>query len=108
LTQAASFVEKARLFPGTVFVVGADTAARVIVPRYYGESAAAMCDALTEIAGLGCRFLVAGRVDRDGRYISLDDLPVPPEFASLFAGIPRSDFQLDISSTALRNHGATP
>lgn len=29
---------QARLFPGCAFVVGADTAKRIIDPRYYGNS----------------------------------------------------------------------
>ena len=37
LTRAPTFVEKARLLPGTAFAVGADTAARILEPRYYGE-----------------------------------------------------------------------
>ncbi len=30
--------QQARLFPGCAFVVGADTAKRIIDPRYYGNS----------------------------------------------------------------------
>ena len=36
LTRAASFARKAELFPGTAFVLGWDTAVRVIDPKYYG------------------------------------------------------------------------
>ncbi|OYV85503.1 MAG: hypothetical protein B7Z73_13455, partial [Planctomycetia bacterium 21-64-5] len=36
LTRAATFVEKAVLFPATTFVVGADTLSRIANPRYYG------------------------------------------------------------------------
>src|SRR5436305_1581127 len=34
LTRAALFTEKAALFPGATFVVGADTATRLLDPRY--------------------------------------------------------------------------
>jgi hypothetical protein len=36
LTRAPTFVEKSRLFPGTTFVVGADTAERLFGAQYYG------------------------------------------------------------------------
>ena len=42
LSRAALFVEKAALFPGCVFVLGYDTAARLVDPRYYGGAASAM------------------------------------------------------------------
>src|SRR5262249_18559734 len=38
LTRAPTFLEKARLFGGAVFVVGADTAVRIVQPRFYGDS----------------------------------------------------------------------
>ena len=37
--NAPTFVEKARLYPGTTFLVGYDTAARILQTRYYGNSA---------------------------------------------------------------------
>src|SRR5258708_9641995 len=37
LTRAPTFVEKSRLFPGTIFVVGADTADRLFWARHYGD-----------------------------------------------------------------------
>ncbi|MFW6070306.1 MAG: hypothetical protein ACOC9X_04590, partial [bacterium] len=60
--NAPTFVEKSRLYPGATFVVGFDTAVRIIHPRYYGDSEAAMRQALADIDERGCRFLVAGRL----------------------------------------------
>ncbi len=40
LTHAPTFLEKSRLFPGAVFVVGIDTAVRIVDPRFYGDSVA--------------------------------------------------------------------
>ena len=37
LTRVPTFVEKARLLPGAMFVVGTDTLRRITDPRYYGE-----------------------------------------------------------------------
>jgi len=103
LTRAPTFVEKSRLFPGTVFVVGADTAARIVDARFYQDSPERMAAALAELRAAGCRFLVAGRVNAAGRFLGLEDLAIPAEFADLFRGIPAGAFRLDISSTQLRS-----
>src|SRR5207253_2225903 len=55
LTRAPTFVEKARLFPGAVFVVGVDTAVRIVQPRFYGGSEEGMRTAMGEIRERGCR-----------------------------------------------------
>jgi hypothetical protein len=102
LTRAPTFVEKASLFPGVVFVVGADTAERIVAPRYYQESEARLLEALEQIRVQGCRFLVAGREDRQGRFLGPDDLAIPDAYRGLFQAIPRSKFDVRISSTALR------
>lgn len=38
LSRAALFLEKARLFPNTKFIVGLDTALRVLDKKYYSNS----------------------------------------------------------------------
>lgn len=103
-SHAATFVEKARLFPQSTFVVGYDTAVRIVHPRYYGDSKRQMRDALDEIRRLGCRFLVAGRKSSDGQFHAAPSLTVPPGFDSLFQPMP--GFRHDISSTELRKSGA--
>jgi hypothetical protein len=102
LTRAATFLDKARIFPGVVFVVGADTAWRIVEPRYYGNDPQAVVRALGEIRELGCRFLVAGRPDASGKYIRAEDVPWPAEFRDMIATIPPDTFHVDISSTQLR------
>jgi nicotinamide mononucleotide (NMN) deamidase PncC len=102
LTRAPTFLEKARLFPGAAFVIGADTAERLVAARYYGDSAERMGAALQEIADRGCSFLVAVRVDRAGRVRGLSDVAVPERFAGLFVAIPESRFRLDSSSSDIR------
>ena len=104
-STAPTFIEKARIFPGTTFVVGYDTAARILHPRYYGNSHEALREALREIEELECHFLVAGRMDENGRFAQIDDLPIPQKFQGLFRGIPVSAFRQDISSTELRRLG---
>jgi hypothetical protein len=104
VTHAPVYYEKARLFPGCAFVIGWDTAVRLVDPRYYGGSEAKMLMALEETRRLGCRFLVAGRVD-NGVFRTLDDVALPQEFREMFATIPESAFRYDISSTQLRKAG---
>jgi hypothetical protein len=100
LSRAALFVEKADLYPGSVFVVGYDTAARIVEPRYYG-GAAARDAALAHIRARGCRFVVAGRVER-GVFRTLRDIVVPAELADLFIELPEAAFRVDLSSTEIR------
>ena len=100
IDSAATFVEKSALFPGTVFVVGADTAVRIVDPRYYGGDEHAMRAGLEKVRANGGSFLVAGR-EIAGRYVGFDelDLAVAPD---LFAELPESAFRLDISSSQIR------
>jgi nicotinamide mononucleotide (NMN) deamidase PncC len=102
LTQAPLITQKADVFPGAVFVVGADTAERLVEPRFYEGSHERMLAALAHIRNQGCRFLVAGRLDADGRFRQLSDLPIPADFADLFTPIPAEMCRVDLSSTALR------
>lgn len=102
LTRAPTFLEKSRLFPRTTFVIGADTAERLIAPRYYGDDEARMHVALEEIGNAGGSFLVAVRIDAAGRVRALTDIPVPRRFAELFSEIPEHRFRLDTSSSEIR------
>jgi len=102
LTRAPTYREKAELFPGCVFVVGADTAARVVQPRFYSNSQERMGEALARFRAANCRFLTAGRIDKDGRFLGLDDVAIPAEYRDLFQGIPEAAFRVDLSSTELR------
>ena len=105
LTRAPTFLEKARLFPGATFVIGADTAERLIAPRYYGDDEVRMHAALEEIANSKCSFLVAVRIDAAGRLRALNEIPVPRRHANLFTEIPEHRFRLDTSSSEIRAGG---
>jgi hypothetical protein len=100
LTHEPTFVGKAGLFPGATFIVGADTAARIVQPRYYPDLK--LNEALAFFRRQGCRFLVAGRSDSTGHFLLLDDLGIGPELRDLFEPIPQSAFHVDLSSTQLR------
>ncbi len=125
LTRAETFQKKAALFPGTIFLLGWDTAVRLVAPRYYGGETE-MLLALAEMMASGTRFLVAGRTEQlsadsraersaDSRlecssdsntvgdvFRTLADVDIPVGFAPMFTAIPESDFRRDVSSTELR------
>ena len=102
LTRAPTFLEKSRLFPGTTFVVGVDTAERLFGSKYYGDDEARMHMALEQIADSGASFLVAVRIDSAGRVRALGDIPVPRRYADLFTEIPEHRFRVDTSSSEIR------
>ena len=103
LTRAETFQKKAALFPGSAFLLGWDTAVRLVAPRYYGGEPEMMM-ALAEMMAGGARFLVAGRAD-GGAFRTLADVDVPAGFAPMFTAIPESEFRRDVSSTELRQGG---
>jgi hypothetical protein len=105
LTRAPTFVEKSRLFPGTTFLIGADTAERLFAQKYYGDDEDRMQLALEEIANAGTSFLVAVRIDAAGRVRALSDIPVPRRYADLFTEIPEHRFRSDTSSSEIRARG---
>jgi nicotinamide mononucleotide (NMN) deamidase PncC len=107
LTAAPTFAEKAAALPGVTFVVGADTAERIVAPRYYGESDEKLHAALSQIASAGCRFLVAGR-ETNGRFETLADFLLPPDFAKLFSAISPENFRADVSSSQIRRADPAP
>ena len=101
LTSAPRFVDKAKLFPNTTFVIGFDTAERVLQPRFYAGTEESTVAALSDIRSNGCRFLVAGRVTNEN-FRTLADLHIPSQVADLFEAIPEETFRDDISSTLIR------
>ena len=103
LTHAPRFVQKAQLFQKTTFVVGYDTAERLIAYAKPGE--------WELFQTLETKFLVAGRTVRclenvdavsSPRFQSLENLTLPAGSEALFEAIPESKFREDISSTELR------
>lgn len=101
LTNAPKFNEKADLFPGCIFVIGLDTAIRLLDPVYYGGDAGA-ATSLQKIKTLGCRFLVAGRVHQ-GAFRTIEDIRVPKEYLDIFTSLSEAEFRDDASSTAMRS-----
>ncbi len=101
LTRIPVFYEKSRVLPKCTFIIGVDTAIRLINPRYYGNSSSNMLLALDETRRRDCRFLVAGRAEGN-EFRTLSDVRIPSEFSAIFTSIPESAFRSDISSTQIR------
>ena len=101
LSRAPLFSDKAELFPNTTFVLGADTAARLVAPRFYGDDPAKLHAALEHLRRRGARFLVAGRRGQKG-FETLRTLDIPAAYRDLFYELSESTFRVDISSTELR------
>jgi nicotinamide-nucleotide amidase len=123
VSQAATFVEKARLYGGVQFITGVDTIARIGNSRYYGDEKenTASSDkqrdtALQELSDRGCRFIVFGReMSTDFRtgaedvkiYMELEQLNLPPLLQQMCEGVLESEFRYDQSSRDLRQRNET-
>jgi hypothetical protein len=90
------------LFPGTTWIVGVDTAERILQPRFYQNSESLRDVGLLQIREYGCRFLVAGRADTTGEFVSPKGSAIPGQFVDLFEEIPEAEFRMDISSSHIR------
>ena len=103
LTAEPRFADKVGWVRESTFVLGADTLARLVDPRFYVRDRGGMRDAFARVRESGCRFLVAARLDpSSGRVLTLADCAVPRGFERLFESIPVADFRMDLSSTELR------
>lgn len=100
-TDAPRFTDKARIFPGATFVVGADTIERIGDPKYYSGRSELRDEALAVLEACGAEFLVFGRV-RQGAFQTLDELPLPATLRARCQGVSAEEFRVDLSSTELR------
>ena len=101
LTRKPLFAQKALYFPDAVFVVGYDTALRILQKKYYGDDNTKMLDFLSSFRETGCRFLVAGR-HWDGSYHTASNLNIPEGYNELFQELPENMFRVDTSSSLIR------
>ncbi|CAI5967219.1 unnamed protein product [Closterium sp. NIES-65] len=81
VTRLPLFASKASLFPHSTFVIGYDTAVRLLDAKYYGNSHSSMMNVLHGIARSGCDFLVAGRLV-GSTFQSSESLVVPESVAA--------------------------
>ncbi len=101
LTRAATFVEKARLFPQATFVVGTDTVSRIASSTYYQGSKAQRDEALEALVACECRFLVFGRL-AGTCFQTIPELQLPAPLLKICSQVPAATFRYDLSSTELR------
>eukprot|EP00758_Cryptobia_borreli_P004851 Tbor_TRINITY_DN4615_c0_g1::TRINITY_DN4615_c0_g1_i1::g.14912::m.14912 len=103
VTNAKLFVEKAKMFPNHIFILGYDTAKRVVDAKYYGGSREEMINKINEIRDCGCSFVVGGRKEGESwKDFENNKDEMPESIRDLFLGIPEEDFRIDISSTEIR------
>lgn len=100
ITNQATFVGKAKKLGEYKFLVGWDTAKRVLDPKY-SSSDGSMWKELSEMLANNNQFYVAGRLDK-GKFNGIDDLKIPASLKQLFVGISEDLFRSDISSTEIR------
>mmetsp|Transcript_21844 Transcript_21844/g.25817 ORF Transcript_21844/g.25817 Transcript_21844/m.25817 type:complete len:575 (+) Transcript_21844:43-1767(+) len=106
ISKTAMFSEKAKALPNSMFLIGADTAKRILDKKYYSNDENEMIVALSEIKQYNCSFLVAGRKTDDVFLTlthilnSLSHLPKP--IKDMFTEIPADDFRVDLSSSEIR------
>jgi nicotinamide mononucleotide (NMN) deamidase PncC len=108
LTRLPTFLEKARNFPGSHFVLGADTFSRIVEAKYYGGERG-FKNALAELDELGAHFIVFGR-QIEGSFKVLSDLTLPDWLSDWrrkrCVEIDEQSFNEAISSTQLREESS--
>lgn len=107
ITLAATFAEKADIFKGATFIVGADTIRRIADVRYYDDDPRKMSASIRRLVEDGSRFLVFGRFDlapqsQVKEFQSLDGIALPDELRAICDSVDESEFREDIASRDLR------
>jgi hypothetical protein len=97
---AALFVDKARQYGGCDFIVGVDTAIRILDRKYY-RNEQDYAAALRTFRMLNTRFYVCDRL-QGGEFCTVEQLDLPRSVRGLFVRVP---CRVDVSSTELRAAG---
>ena len=101
ITNSSKFIDKVKIFPNTCFVVGYDTAVRILDESYLSDNET-LDEFLNMVSSKNCFFTVAGRVDENGKFNNLESGQIKEKYRSLFMIIAEEDFRSDISSTDIR------
>ncbi|MDO5581124.1 MAG: hypothetical protein Q4G69_08295 [Planctomycetia bacterium] len=102
-TQAPRFIDKADLFPESLFIVGADTLLRIADLSYYNNDQKQYEEIVHHFSAMGTRFLVFARPNGDHAE-TLSNLPIDENLRHLCREIPVSEFLETISSTEIRKN----
>ena len=100
LTKAGKFSDKAKLFPNSTFIIGADTLVRIFDERFYA-SRREMMEEFEIFNANNNNFLVFGR-EYKNKFIELNDIQVPDSIKSRFRGFGENIFRKDVSSSTIR------
>jgi hypothetical protein len=117
ITNAPRFIDKARLFPGISYVIGIDTAIRLIDPVYTDGNLNKMMSTLFEIFSNGTKFFVNpinfdtaginpkyGLVKQSNGIVTLEDINhfIPSFFREYFIGLDIKPEYASVSSSEIR------
>ena len=97
VTNSAKFEEKSNIFKKSIFVIGYDTALRLVDDKYYDDD---FRKSLKIIEKNNCSFLVSGRF-MNKKYKKPNNINFE-EYDYLFNILSEEKFRIDISSTELR------
>jgi hypothetical protein len=104
ISKSSKFIHKSKIFPKSCFIVGYDTAIRILDPSYL-SSGESLDDLFNALGKNSCTFLVAGRIDATGSIfenLELNNLDF--KYKDYFKIISEKDFRVDVSSTDMRRH----
>ena len=104
LTNLPHFYHKAKYLgqdQAVTFVIGVDTFARILEPKFYGDSLE-LNDVICFFIETGIKFLVFGRTV-ENKFMTLLDLDVPKDLLPLCMQVGQAQFQCDLASSLLRN-----
>ena len=97
VTNSAKFEEKSKIFKESIFVIGYDTALRLVDNKYYNDD---FRKSLKIIEKNNCSFLVSGRIINK-KYKKPNNINFEG-YDYLFNILSEEKFRIDISSTELR------
>ncbi len=97
------FIDKARAYSGCSFVVGVDTAERLLDSKYYPNGIDSLDQVLMEFKQMSTKFYVISR-EKDGILKTCEDLNILAHYEKLFIPLPG---RWDISSTQIRQATTT-
>jgi len=117
LTNTPRFVDKAKVYPGISYVVGIDTALRLVDPKYTNGSIEKMTDLLMEMTNKGTTFFVLPRTVSTAKIPPIFSIQLEPNevlsysMIKQFVPLPLQPFfkeieenkYMDVSSSSLRN-----
>jgi nicotinic acid mononucleotide adenylyltransferase len=98
ISNKAEFIEKSSVYNNCKFVIGYDTAERVLDNYYYKDN---IEKGLSLINYYKCSFIVAGR-KLGKNFKEVKHLSIPKKNLNMFQELTEKDFRSDISSTQLR------